>query len=327
MLKDSFGRTIEYMRVSVTDRCNLRCRYCMPDGVVLAKMEDILTFEEIGAVCRAAAGLGIGRIKVTGGEPLARRGCADLVGSLKRIPGIRQVTLTTNGVLLAEHLPALLQAGLDAVNVSLDTLDRERYAAITGRDALDGALRGISAAISSGIPVKLNAVLEEGVNDDEALSLALLAKTQPLHVRFIEMMPIGYGKQVRGVSNDTVRERLLAAFPDMRPDPAPYGNGPAVYMHVPGWQGSIGFISAIHGKFCDSCNRLRLTAKGQLKPCLCYGETEDLRRILRSGLSEEEIQVRLTKAITKAVREKPLMHCFEEPERVTETARMASIGG
>ncbi|MBE7004841.1 MAG: GTP 3',8-cyclase MoaA, partial [Ruminococcaceae bacterium] len=322
---DRFGRNIDYMRVSITDRCNLRCRYCMPEGVELVPMREILTYEEIGEICAVAAALGVRKLKVTGGEPLVRLGCAELIRMLKAIPGVEQVTLTTNGVLLARYLPELLDAGLDAVNVSLDTLDRERYASITGRDELDAVLSGVDAALASGLRLKLNAVLQRGVNDDEWFSLAGLARDRALDVRFIELMPIGSGREIAGVENAALRAELLRRYPALEEDASVHGNGPAVYVRVPGWTGSVGFISAMHGKFCDRCNRLRLTAQGRVKPCLCYGESVDLMPLLRGGARGAEREALLRQALEDAVASKPAQHCFEAPERVTEKARMAGI--
>ena len=324
---DRFGRSIDYMRVSITDRCNLRCRYCMPDGVELLSMRSILTYEEIQEICAAAAALGVRKLKVTGGEPLVRLGCADLIRELKVVPGIEQVTMTTNGVLLGKYLPELLSAGLDAVNVSLDTLDRERYAAITGRDELPSVLESIDAVLASPLRLKINAVLQKGMNDGEWLALAVMAKDKALDVRFIEMMPIGLGKQIEGVANTALRSELSRRYPDLEEDASVHGNGPAAYVRIPGWKGGVGFISAIHGKFCDQCNRIRLTSQGAVKPCLCYGETTDLMPILRGEAAGAERAALLRAALEKAIRGKPKQHCFEELENITEKARMASIGG
>ncbi|MBR2832480.1 MAG: GTP 3',8-cyclase MoaA [Oscillospiraceae bacterium] len=324
---DRFGRSIDYMRVSITDRCNLRCRYCMPDGVELLPMRSILTYEEIREICAAAAELGIRKLKVTGGEPLVRLGCPDLIRTLKSVPGIEQVTLTTNGVLLGRYLPALVEAGLDAVNISLDTLDRERYAAITGRDELTSVLDSVDAALASPLRVKLNAVLQKGVNDDEWLSLAGLARDRALDVRFIEMMPIGLGKQIEGMANTLLREELLRRFPELEEDASVHGNGPAAYVRIPGWKGGVGFISAIHGRFCGECNRLRLTSQGGLKPCLCYGDVTDLMPLLRGETAGEERAALLRSALENAIWNKPKQHCFEELESITEKGRMARIGG
>ena len=324
---DQFGRTIDYMRVSITDRCNLRCRYCMPDGISLVSMKEIMTYEEIVETCAAAVRLGIRNIKITGGEPLARLGCAGLIASLKKVTGVEQVTMTTNGVLLKKYLPELLAAGLDAVNISLDTLDPAKFERITGRNMLGEVLDSIDAALNSGLRTKINVVLQQDVNDDEWFPLASLAEYKMLDVRFIEMMPIGYGKNVTGISNDILRARFSASFPEIEIDPSVHGNGPAEYVRIPGWMGSIGFISAIHGKFCGSCSRVRLTSRGRLKPCLCYGETIDLLPVLRAGTAGTERKEALTAALREGIFRKPGQHCFENPEMVTETARMADIGG
>lgn len=323
-MRDGYGRAIDYMRISITDRCNLRCRYCMPEDIPLVPMKDILTYEEIELICRAAAQAGIRKLKVTGGEPLARLGCAELVGRLKKIPGIEQVTLTTNGVLLSENLPKLSESGLDGVNISLDTWKADVYRAITGRDELGRVLESIDRTLEAGIPVKLNCVPQRGVNEDEWREFAELTRKKPVDVRFIEMMPIGYGRDYEPVSNEDILNRLKEAYPGMEQDSSPHGNGPAVYWRLPGGLGSIGFISAMHGKFCESCNRIRLTSQGQLKLCLCYEDGVDLRAILRGTNSSEE---RLREAITRAVERKPQAHRFEEINKVTEMKKMVQIGG
>lgn len=326
-MKDSYGREIDYLRISVTDRCNLRCRYCMPEGIDKLPMPDLLTYEEIEETARAAARLGFRKLKVTGGEPLVRRNVPELIGILKRIPGIREVTVTTNGTLLAEQIGALKAAGLDAVNVSLDTLRPERFREITGTDALASVLEGIQASLDAGIRTKLNAVLQRGVNDDEWEELLLLAKDRALDVRFIEMMPIGAGRQTAGVSNEALIGQIARAYPLIRADEEVHGNGPAVYMHIPGFTGSVGFISAIHGKFCDSCNRLRMTSTGLIKPCLCYRDTVDVRGILR-GEGDPAVRAwKLEEALREAVRRKPEAHCFETVSEITEGKRMVQIGG
>ena len=334
-MHDSYNREINYMRISITDRCNLRCRYCMPDGIELVPMDRILSYEEIAEVCRAAAELGVRKLKITGGEPLARLGAADLIAELKEIPGIEQVTMTTNGVLLGQYLPDLLAAGLDAVNISLDTLKPDRFLAITGRDELYRVLESMDAALKTGMPVKVNAVLQPDMNEDEWLQLAEMARDAALDVRFIEMMPIGQGKRFSAVSNRDLLERIRQIYPQLETDQSVHGNGPAVYYRIPGWKGSVGFISAMHGRFCGSCNRVRLTAQGKLKPCLCFGETVDLMPVLRreygsvEGTESAETVRRenLKTALRAAILGKPLQHCFESEEGITEYARMASIGG
>ena len=325
-MRDRFGRTINYMRISVTDRCNLRCRYCMPDGITKCAMREILTYEEITEIAQAAEDCGITRFKITGGEPLVRMGVETLVRSLKELPLTEQVTMTTNGVLLEEKLPSLMEAGLDAVNISLDTTDREKYIQITGRDCLPQVLRAVGASIEAGIRTKINAVLIPGCNEDAFLPLVRMASELPLDVRFIELMPIGEGRGGRVMDYRTLIDRLSGMYPGTEPDPAPRGNGPAVYYAVPGFAGRIGFISAIHGKFCASCNRVRLTSTGFLKQCLCFEDGADLRAIVRSG--EETGRRRLlTEAIRFAASNKPEAHSFDRPELITEKHRMSGIGG
>lgn len=319
---DATGRMIDYMRISITDRCNLRCKYCMPEGIEQVEMTQILTYEEIQKVCILAAELGIRKIKITGGEPLVRKGCVDLVKMIKEIPGISQVTMTTNGVFLKENLKSLMQAGLDGVNISLDTLDRERYQNITGTDACETVHRAITAAAESGIRTKVNTVLQSQDNKDDWQELVKLAETLPVDVRFIELMPIGYGKKNQGVSNIDLLEEIRKKYPKIQKDRKVHGNGPAVYYKIPGFAGGVGFISAMHGKFCHTCNRIRLTSTGELKPCLCYGKTYPLREFLRNGT---DMQVK--EQIEKAIRKKPAAHCFEEPGRITEEHQMAQIGG
>ena len=324
-MKDRFGRDIDYLRASITDRCNLRCHYCMPGGISFAPVEEILTFEEIETICKAAAGAGIGKIKITGGEPLMRPGCASLIGIIKKIPGIRQVTMTTNGVLFGQNLTALLENGLDAVNFSLDTLKRETYEKITGKDALCVVVTNIEKAVKAGLRVKINATLHHGVNDGEWRALSELTRQLPVDVRFIEMMPIGAGKDFKPVFQEELMSQFQAAYPGFLRDESAHGNGPAKYYQIPGAIGSVGFISALHGKFCHSCNRLRLTSKGKLKPCLCFGDEVDLMKIVRGEGSDKNRQ--LKEAFLQAVWNKPKEHRFERADEITEKKQMAQIGG
>ena len=312
------------MRISVTDRCNLRCRYCMPDGIERIPRSDLLTYEEIAFVCRQAADLGIGSFRITGGEPLVRKGCVRLVSMLKETPGVRRVTMTTNGVLLGEHLNGLLDAGLDAVNISLDTLDRGQYKAITGMDELDRVLASIRRAAGK-LPVRINCVICREINDDAPGELATLARDLPVDVRFIELMPIGAAKGLETVPNASVLARIEEQYGKTTESPGGDGDGPAVYRRADGFTGRIGFISAMHGKFCAACNRLRLTSVGELKPCLCYADTVPLREILRDGAADKEERIR--EKIREAVRLKPQAHCFECRENVTEEKEMVRIGG
>ena len=298
----------------------------MPNGVDLISMKDILSFEEIVEVAKAAASIGISRLKVTGGEPLVRIGCTDLIAQLKAVDGIEEVTLTTNGILLSKYLDDLLRAGTDAVNISLDTLDKEKYRAITGFDQLENVLQSIDDCLSRGVHLKINCVLQQGLNDDEWPDLIMLAKDNRLDVRFIEIMPIGQGALFNPISNDDILCRMMKRFPGIEEDDRKHGNGPAKYVSIPGFTGGVGFISALHGKFCSSCNRLRMTAVGELKPCLCFGDTIDLREILRSKDDPERHQL-LKDTLTKAIMSKPESHCFEDRSLITENKRMISIGG
>ena len=323
---DAYGRNIHYLRLSVTDLCNLRCRYCMPDGVPKLAHEDILTYEEFLRLAALFAQCGIDTVRITGGEPLVRRGVEQLTAGLKAIPGIRRVALTTNGVLLAQKLPALLAAGLDSVNISLDTLHPETFRRITGKDELAAVQNGIRAALASGIPVKLNCVPQPGVNEGELEALAALAQDKPLQVRFIEMMPIGYGAAMPCISGPELRARFARRWPELAPlstaQEHALGDGPAVYYTVPGWQGSIGFIAAVHGKFCASCNRVRLTSQGFLRPCLASETGCDLRTLLRSGADDAQ----LLAAIRETIWAKPREHHFNDSS-MPATRGMYRIGG
>ena len=323
---DRYQRGIHYLRLSVTDLCNLRCRYCMPDGVEKLEREAVLTYEEFLRLAVLFARCGIDTVRVTGGEPLVRKNVAQLVAGLKATPGIRRVTLTTNAVLLAEQLPALLDAGLDSVNISLDTLRPEVFRQITARDDFAAVQAGLQAALESGLPVKLNCVPQAGVNEGELEALAALAKDNALQVRFIEMMPIGYGAAMPCISGPELRARFARRWPELMPlSPAQehaLGDGPAVYYTVPGWQGSIGFIAAVHGKFCASCNRVRLTSQGFLRPCLASETGCDLRALLRSGADDAQ----LLAAIREAIWAKPREHHFNDSS-MPATRGMYRIGG
>ena len=323
---DCYQREIHYLRLSVTDLCNLRCRYCMPDGVEKLEREAVLTYEEFLRLAALFARCGIDTVRVTGGEPLVRKNVAQLVAGLKETPGIRRVTLTTNAVLLAEQLPALLDAGLDSVNISLDTLRPEVFRQITARDDFAAVQAGLQAALESGLPVKLNCVPQAGVNEGELEQLAALAKDNAMQVRFIEMMPIGYGAAMPCISGPELRARFARRWPELAPlSPAQehaLGDGPAVYYTVPGWQGSIGFIAAVHGKFCASCNRVRLTSQGFLRPCLASETGCDLRALMRSGADDAQ----LLAAIRETIWAKPREHHFNDSS-MPATRGMYRIGG
>lgn len=321
---DRYGRVINYLRISVTDRCNLRCCYCMPEGVQDVGLKNILTFEEIWEIVRTGVSLGITHIRITGGEPLVRKGCVDLIRGIREIPGVETITMTTNGVLLGNYGKQLKKAGVDGVNISLDTLDPEEFYKITGKRELQEVLAGIRAAKNAGLPVKLNAVNRKEL---DPIPLVRYAQEENLPLRFIEMMPVGYGKKYVGRSNEELRETLEAVCGKAecmtnREELSRMGSGPAVYYQFSDLKVPVGFISAIHGKFCDTCNRVRLTAEGYLKLCLCYDEGEDLRRVLREGEKEN-----LRTIMEQTIFRKPAAHCFEHPAEMTETHEMVKIGG
>lgn len=321
---DRYGRVINYLRISVTDRCNLRCCYCMPEGVQDVGMKNILTFEEIWEIVRTGVSLGITHIRITGGEPLVRKGCVDLIRGIREIPGVETITMTTNGVLLGNYGKQLKEAGVDGVNISLDTLDPEEFYKITGKRELQEVLAGIRAAKTAGLPVKLNAVNRKEL---DPIPLVRYAQEENLPLRFIEIMPVGYGKKYVGRSNEELRETLEAVCGKAecmtnREELSRMGSGPAVYYQFSDLKVPVGFISAIHGKFCDTCNRVRLTAEGYLKLCLCYDEGADLRRVLREGEKEN-----LRTIMEQTIFRKPAAHCFEHPAEMTERHEMVKIGG
>ena len=322
---DAHGRRIDYMRISLTDRCNLRCRYCTPEEIVSIGHEEILRFEEILEICRHAVTLGITKFKITGGEPLVRRGCISFLRNLKSIPGVEQVTITTNGVLLKDCLPELEEIGIDGINISLDTLDEKTYEHVTRRNEFSRVWDGILAAQASKIRTKINCVLLKGVNDHEFFNLIELAKDYHLNVRFIEIMPIGYGKGLEGYNKEELLKLLSEKYPTYEVETKVLGNGPASYITIPGFKGSIGFIDAIHGKFCDKCNRIRLTSDGILKLCLYYENGIDLKKLLRNNASEEEI----LEAMKKTIYKKPTEHQFHlmAKEGSEELKKMSQIGG
>lgn len=324
---DLCGRKIDYIRISLTDRCNLRCVYCMPEeGVEFLPHEKILSYEEILRLCRCFAALGIHKVKLTGGEPLVRKSVAYLVGELKKIDGIDNVTITTNGLLLKSQLEDLAAAGLDAVNISLDTLEREEFLRLTRFDRIDEVLEGIEAALSfPELAVKINCVPLYGENwEKTVVSVAGLAKERNLHVRFIELMPIGLGRERKGYGEEQLKAVLEQAYGPLTPYQELLGNGPSVYYSLEGFVGKIGFISAVSHKFCGQCNRIRLTSEGFLKNCLQYSAGTDLRALLRERADDEL----LLKTIYETIQKKPKGHQFgREQLSDAEERRMSEIGG
>jgi len=311
---DTYQRTINYLRISVTDRCNLRCVYCMPDGgIKLMSHLDILSYEEITTLVKAAAALGIDKVRLTGGEPLVRAGVSDLVKMIADIDTIKDISMTTNGMLLAKYAAELKEAGLGRVNISLDTLKPERFRQITRCGKLEDTLKGIDAAIEADLtPVKINMVVMAGVNDDEIIDFAKKTITDGWNVRFIEQMPVSApGEEAAKLFSVKDMKLRIDPLGKMEPFKMSTGNGPAKYYKLPGAAGTIGFITPVTEHFCDQCNRLRLTADGKLRLCLLQEDEIDLREPLRSGASIEELKTLIKDAIGK----KPKGHTLGEEGR------------
>jgi cyclic pyranopterin phosphate synthase len=322
-LSDSFQRPINYLRISVTDRCNLRCIYCMPAaGIRLMSHEDILRYEEIYTIAEAAAELGIKKIRITGGEPLVRLGLSKLIQMLAQIKEIDDISLTTNGILLAQYAAELKAAGLQRVNVSLDTLKPERFKYITRGGNLEDVMEGIEAAKSVGLnPVKINFVVMSGVNDDELPDFAAKTIDEGWHVRFIEHMPFDENSNASSFVPVEKMRQSLAVLGKLEPVSFK-GNGPAKYFHLPQANGTIGFITPVSEHFCFQCNRLRLTADGKLRPCLLSEAEIDLRQPLRSGISS----AKLKRLITKAAASKPRQHHLAEGQ-IPKGRPFSQVGG
>lgn len=325
-MRDQFGREIDYLRLALTDRCNFRCRYCVGSGgVQFLPEEALLTDQELVRVVTAAAGLGITRLKLTGGEPLLRPQLPGLVRQFRAVSGIEEITLTTNGYLLAELAAELREAGVSQVNISLDTLDRAGFAALTGVDGLETLLHGIQEASRQGFRhVKVNCVTGRGLTPGDPCDLAELARSGPVWVRYIESMPLGGGEAYPPITRKELTERLERRCGPLTPV-AEQGNGPAEYFRLPGFRGLIGFISARTEPFCSRCNRIRVTPDGLVKPCLQYGAALDLKPLLRGGADTAA----LSQALAGAIYRKPRAHQFDAPQKGEQFERrnMSAIGG
>lgn len=382
-MRDGLGREIDYLRISVTDKCNLRCKYCMPpEGVKSVPHEEVLTLEEILRLVGIMEQLGIRKVRLTGGEPMVRKNLLWLVEQIHRLPGIEEIAMTTNGTMFAEQAEDYRKAGLTAVNISLDTLNPERFRKITGGhiagkcvvgedmcgnsasqktmckgdklrkgQSVDSVVHAIDAAIAQNLQVKINCVPCLEMNGEDIESMAGLARDQKIDVRFIELMPIGCGREYTGLSSEEILARLervygAACKVERKSGPAAdtgeecsggipgavgrNTDGPAEYYHFPGFIGRIGFISPISHKFCKECNRIRLTCEGRLKLCLHYDRGLELKPLLRGGASDEEIKER----ILAALQEKPAEHHFRaqaadkaEANEDEEQRKMVQIGG
>ena len=320
------NRKIDYLRISVIDRCNLRCVYCMPEeGIESIPHDEILTYDEILRICEIVSELGIRKIKITGGEPLVRKDIVNLIRDIKNIDKIEQVTLTTNGILLHEMLDDLYDAGIDAINISLDTLNKDNFKKITRRDGLEKVLMSIDKAYDLGIRVKINCLAIRDFNLRELVEIASFAKDREIDVRFIELMPIGFGKKYTQIDNDEILSILESRFGTFEIVTEKRGNGPAKYYRNQNMKGCIGFISAISHEFCESCNRIRLTSSGFLKLCLHYNKGIDLKEPIRNGISDEDLK----KLIHDTIWNKPISHKFghASEEQDIELKNMVQIGG
>jgi cyclic pyranopterin phosphate synthase len=327
LLADQFNRPITYLRISVTDKCNLRCVYCMPEqGLPWMPKAEILSYEEIARLVRAAASAGVRSIRISGGEPLVRKNISRLVEEIAAIDGIEDIALSTNALLLEDQIDALLAAGLNRVNISLDTLREDRFQQIARRPGLDRVRAGIDAAIERGLaPVKINCVVMRGYNDDEIAAFAQWTKDRAVYVRFIELMPVQENLDVQRdayVSADEILERV-SAIGELHPSAGPGGNGPARYFAFPGAPGAVGVISPLSHDYCERCNRVRLTANGRLRLCL-FGDHEiDLRTPLRNGATEKEIADLLRSAMLI----KPERHHLRLGEAASRMRAFSEIGG
>lgn len=330
-MTDQLGRTIDYLRISVTDKCNLRCAYCMPrQGVAFVPHEEILSLEEIYRLVRIMAPLGITRVRFTGGEPLVRKNLVKLIGDVGRVPGIRDIAMTTNGVLLAPYLEEMAAAGLRHVNISLDTCDRDNFIRITGSDEYGRVVEAVDRALALGLTVRLNCVPCREFNEAEIERIAAIARDKPVDVRFIELMPIGCGREYHGIPSDEILRRLERVYGACAAVDGQDGGGPAQYYAFNGFAGKVGLISPLSHKFCGACRRIRLTAEGRLKLCLHYDAGIELKPLLRQGCGDEEIRAR----IAEAVWEKPTEHSFESAGGVmpgsgacVDNRKMVQIGG
>ncbi|MFB3884877.1 MAG: GTP 3',8-cyclase MoaA [Thermodesulfobacteriota bacterium] len=327
MLLDPYSRKINYLRISITDRCNLRCRYCMAEeGIPLIPHEEILTYEELLRIVRVFAREGISKVRLTGGEPLVRKGVTDFVSRLYRIEGIQDLSLTTNGILLKELAQDLKTVGLKRINISLDSLKKERFHQITRRDAFDRVWAGIEEAMRVGFsPIKINMVAIKGLNDDEIESFARLTLQLPLTVRYIEYMPSGNGEEWKEnsmIAIPQIQSRLEQIF-KLIPVPSSRWDGPAKRFRIEGAVGEIGMIGAVSSHFCDDCNRLRLTADGKIRTCLFSDQEFDVKELLRKGGSDLDLKERLLVAL----RTKPERHLINSYHFKKCQRNMSAIGG
>jgi len=333
-LIDNLGREISYLRVSVTDRCNYRCIYCKPEEQFeFIPHEEILRYEEIVEIIEEAVNLGVTKVRITGGEPLARKGVVDFIKKLKEIKKLEDISLTTNGFFLSEYAEKLKDAGLNRVNISLDSLQEEKYKRITRGGSLEKALKGIDSALKAGLlPIKINTVLIRGINDDEVEDFVRLTLGRPLNIRFIEFMPSGEelkdNYRDKFISVLEIKESLAEKY-SFRPIDINSGNGPAKYYQIKGGQGTIGFITALSQHFCKTCNRIRLTSEGKLRPCLFSNMEVDIKQAIRNAKTDDKI-IRskiIRNNIGEAISIKPEGHRLNEKFSNRDSFKMSKIGG
>ncbi len=322
-MQDLYGREITYLRLSITDRCNLRCKYCNPEGSSnWLPHDEILSFEELVSICRAASMIGIKKIRLTGGEPLLRPDFVKLINLISEINTIEKICITTNGVLLEDFAYEIRKSGLRHINISLDTLKRDKFNYITGMDLFNKVWNGIQKVISEGFkPIKINTVIMSGINDDEILDIAGLTLDYPLNVRFIEYMPLGCRSKWdldTVVSSQKIKEIVENTYGELTPVENSRLSGPAILYRIKNAKADIGFIAPITRHFCNICNRLRLTPEGRLRLCLFSDEEIDLKSILRSGGTQEDLR----NAIEKGIIIKPARHALQQTKR-----HMSGIGG
>ena len=333
-LIDNLGREISYLRVSITDRCNYRCIYCKPEEQFeFIPHEEILRYEEIVEIIEEAVNLGVTKVRITGGEPLARKGVVDFIKKLREIKKLEDISLTTNGFFLSEYAEKLKDAGLNRVNISLDSLQEEKYKRITRGGSLEKALKGIDSALKAGLlPIKINTVLIRGINDDEVEDFVRLTLGRPLNIRFIEFMLSGEelkdNYRDKFISVLEIKESLAEKY-SFRPIDTNSGNGPAKYYQIKGGQGTIGFITALSQHFCKTCNRIRLTSEGKLRPCLFSNIEIDIKRAIRNTKADDKI-IRskiIRNNIGEAISIKPEGHRLNEKFSNRDSFKMSKIGG
>ncbi|OGD15547.1 cyclic pyranopterin phosphate synthase MoaA [Candidatus Atribacteria bacterium RBG_19FT_COMBO_35_14] len=333
-LIDNFGREISYLRVSITDRCNYRCIYCKPEEQFeFIPHGEILRYEEIIEIIEEAVNLGVTKVRITGGEPLARKGVVDFIKKLREIKKLEDISLTTNGFFLIEYAERLKDAGLNRVNISLDSLQEEKYKKITRGGSLEKALKGIDSALKAGLwPIKINTVLIRGINDDEVEDFVRLTLGRPLNIRFIEFMPSGEelkdNYRDKFISVLEIKESLAEKY-SFKPININSGNGPAKYYQVKGGQGTIGFITALSQHFCETCNRIRLTSEGKLRPCLFSNKEVDIKQAIRNAKTDDKV-IRskiIRNNIEEAINIKPEGHKLNKKFSNRDFFNMSKIGG